>query len=117
MPRTLAQHPEQDILASVWLIEAVVEDGDVVMELLAVVQAVEAPSRRPGEEVTVAEAVAIEAAAVATVVAETVAEEIAAVEVLIGAEVAVTAVAAAADGQLLRYTRLPLEESPSPMPR
>lgn len=119
MPRTLAQNPEQDILASVWLIEAVAEGEDVVMELLAVVQAVEAPSRRPGEEVTVAEEAAIEAAAVVTVVAGTVAEEIAApsVEVAIGAEVAVTAVAAAADAQLRRYTRLPREESPSPMPR
>lgn len=100
------------------------EDEDVVTELLAVAQAVEAPSRRPGEEVTVAEALAIEAAAVVTVVAEIVAvgiaeEEIAApsVEVAIGAEVAVTVVAAAADGQLRKSTRLPLEESPSPMPR
>lgn len=105
------------------------EDEDVVMELPAVAQAVEAPSRRPGEEATVAGARAIEAAAVVTVVAATVAEEIVAVgiaeaeiaapsvEVATGAEVVVTVVAAAADGQLRKSTRLPLEESPSPMRR
>lgn len=104
------------------------EDEDAVMEPLAVVQAEEALSRRPGE-VTVAEAVVIVAAVVDTVAAATVAEEIVAVgiaeaeiaagivEVAIGAEVAVTEAAAAADDPLRKSTRLLPEESPLPMPR
>lgn len=102
-----------------WPTEAVAEDEDVVMELLAVAQAEEAPSQPAAEE----ETVAVEeetVAAVVTAVAATVAEEIVAVgtvEVAIGAEAAVTGVAAAADGHLRKSTRLPPEESPSRIPR
>lgn len=75
-----------------------------------------------------AEVLAIEAAAVDTVAAATAAEEIAAgtaevaievatVEVVIGAEVAVTEVAAVADDHLRRSTRRPLEWYPSPIPK
>lgn len=101
-----------------WPTEAVAEDVDVVMELLAVAQAEEAPSQPAAEE----ETVAVEeetVAAVVTAVAATVAEiaVVDTVEVAIGAEVAVTEVAAAADGHLRKSTRLPPEESPSRIPR
>lgn len=104
------------------------EDEDVVMELHVVAQAVEALFHLVVEGETVAEVLAIEAAAVDTVAAATAAEEIAAgteevaigaatVEVAIGAEVAVIEVAAAADDHLRRSTRRPLEQYPSPIPR
>lgn len=92
----------------------------VAMELLAAVQAEEAPSHPVVEEATVV-------AAVDTVVVATVAEEIAVVatvgaeiaagivEVAIGAAVAVTEVAVA-DVLPRRSTRLPVE-FPFPMPR
>jgi len=123
--------------ARLWLIVVEEEDGDVVtapvvaMGVLAAVQAEEAPSHPVVEEGT-------EVAAVDIVAAATAAEEIAAVataaeeivvvaiagaeiaagtvEVAIGAEVAVTVVAAA-DDPPRRSTRLPLEECPSPIPR
>lgn len=103
-------------------------DEDVVMELPAAAQAEEALFHLVVEEETVAEVLAIEAAAVDTVAAATAAEEIAAgtaevaivvatVEVVIGAEAAVTEVAAAVDDHLRRSTRRPVEQYPSPIPR
>lgn len=105
-----------------WLTEAVDVDVDAVMELPVGVQAEAAPSHLLVEEATVAEAPVTEAAAVDTVAAATAEAEIAVatVEVAIGAEVAVTnvaAVAVVADGHLRRFTRLPLELPPFPMPK
>lgn len=106
-------------------------DVDAVMELPVAVQAEAAPSHLLAEEAIVAEAPVTEAAAVDTVAAATAGAEIAeaiveaeiavaTAEVAIGAEVAVTeaaAVAVVADGHLPRFTRLPLELPPFPMPR